>query len=102
MVRSNKTFEIKYKPLLIHRYMTEIKSNWLVISEAGNAVCLIILCCFIPVDLILGCGCMSVVVLFLVLSFSDVTVCLLTAAVHQRLNSLICSQSLCLVDYIVN
>ncbi len=39
MVRSIKTFEIKYKPLLIRRYMTEIKSNWLVISGAGNAVC---------------------------------------------------------------
>ncbi len=34
-----KTFEIKYKPLLIHRYMTEMKSNRLVISGAGNAVC---------------------------------------------------------------
>ncbi len=93
MVRSKKTFEINYKPLLIHSYMTEMKSNWLVISEAGNAVCLIILCCFITVDLILGCGCMSVVVLFLVLSFSDVTVCLLTAAVHQRLNSLVLNHS---------
>ncbi len=39
MVRSIKTFEIKYKPLLIRRYMTEMKSNWLVISGAGNAVC---------------------------------------------------------------
>ncbi len=37
---------------------------------------------------------MSVVVLFLVLSFSD-------CVGHQCLNSLICSQSLCLVDYIV-
>ncbi len=43
---------------------------------------------------------MSDVVLFLVLSFSDCV--FLTAAVHQCLNSLICSQSLCLVDYIVN
>ncbi len=41
MVRSIKTFEIKYKPLLIRRYMTEMKSNWLVISGAGNAVCVL-------------------------------------------------------------
>ncbi len=51
MVTSNET-NIRFKPLLILnksfcRPLTEIKSVWLVISEAGNAVvwsCLILLC----------------------------------------------------------
>ncbi len=43
MVTSNET-NIRFKPLLILnksfcRPLTEIKSVWLVISEAGNAVC---------------------------------------------------------------
>ncbi len=61
--------------------MTEIKSNWLVISEAGDAVCGVVssssaeifrdLMCFISVDFIFGCKfCFSALVS---LSFGDST-----------------------------
>ncbi len=63
--------------------MTEMKSNWLVISEAGDAVCGVVsspsaeilrdLMCFISVDFIFSFGCKFCFSAFVSLSFGDST-----------------------------
>ncbi len=63
--------------------MTEMKSNWLVISEAGDAVCGVVsspsaeifrdLMCFISVDFIFSFGCKFWFSALVSLSFGDST-----------------------------